>query len=180
MDKRFERSEKNICQAFLELLKNSSYAKITVSDICRKADCSRNTFYLHYDSKEHLMTALLYDIIANIEKSCRPVVKQFSKIGLAESRQFTDQILEAIAEQKIALNILFGQKDWHFSQQLGEVLLNASIEEAEKLNQTYNLPHLIYFTHGIVGYTHHWLKTSISLDIAQEELHQAVHFSFQK
>ena len=34
--------------ALLELLKEKEYADITVADLCRAAQLSRGTFYLHY------------------------------------------------------------------------------------------------------------------------------------
>lgn len=42
------RSRKMIRQAFLELLKEKSFEKITVTDIVKRADINRSTFYAHY------------------------------------------------------------------------------------------------------------------------------------
>lgn len=42
------RSRKLIRQAFLELLKEKSFEKITVTDIVKRADINRSTFYAHY------------------------------------------------------------------------------------------------------------------------------------
>lgn len=42
------RSRKLIRQAFMELLKEKSFEKITVTDIVNRADINRSTFYAHY------------------------------------------------------------------------------------------------------------------------------------
>lgn len=42
------RSRKLIRQAFFELLKEKSFEKITVTDIVKRADINRSTFYAHY------------------------------------------------------------------------------------------------------------------------------------
>lgn len=42
------RSRKLIRQAFMELLKEKSFEKITVTDIVKLADINRSTFYAHY------------------------------------------------------------------------------------------------------------------------------------
>lgn len=42
------RSRKLIRQAFFELLKEKNFEKITVTDIVKKADVNRSTFYAHY------------------------------------------------------------------------------------------------------------------------------------
>jgi len=180
MDKRFERSEKIIRQAYLDLLSNKINSKISVSDICRLAECSRNTFYLHYDSKDHLLESIFDDIIDAVEKSCRPVVKDFTYIGRDESKMFTDQILKAIEEYKTFIKVLLLQEQWQFLQKLADVLLSSSVKEAELLKQTYHLPHLIYFTNGIVGFIRYWLQTNMSLKEAQQQLHEAVNFRFEE
>ncbi|MBO5365138.1 MAG: TetR family transcriptional regulator, partial [Peptococcaceae bacterium] len=42
------RSKTMIRQAFLELLQEKPYEKITVTDIAQRADLNRSTFYAHY------------------------------------------------------------------------------------------------------------------------------------
>ena len=42
------RSRKLIRQAFTELLKEKEFEKITVTDIVKRADINRSTFYAHY------------------------------------------------------------------------------------------------------------------------------------
>ena len=42
------RSRKMIRQAFFELLKEKNFEKITVTDIVKKAEINRSTFYAHY------------------------------------------------------------------------------------------------------------------------------------
>lgn len=42
------RSRKMIRQAFFELLKEKNFEKITVTDVVKKADVNRSTFYAHY------------------------------------------------------------------------------------------------------------------------------------
>lgn len=179
MDIRFERSEKFIRQAFLTLLEERANHNITVSEICRRAECSRNTFYLHYDSKEHLLSTIIDELVEKIEESCQPVVKQFKYIGPTESKMFTDQILLAIEENKSIIRSLFSQEHWQFSKRLFQVLLDSQINEAIRLNQPYNNSHLVYFTSGIVGYIQFWLSNDWPITKAQEELYQAIHFSFQ-
>ena len=42
------RSRKWIRQAFMELLREKDFEKITVTDIVNRADINRSTFYAHY------------------------------------------------------------------------------------------------------------------------------------
>lgn len=53
-----------IREAFFELLRESGFAKMTVADICRRADINRGTFYLHYEDKYALLDALIDEALA--------------------------------------------------------------------------------------------------------------------
>ena len=53
------RSRRLIHQAFLELLKEKPFEKITVTDIVNRADVNRSTFYAHYPDVRGLVEALV-------------------------------------------------------------------------------------------------------------------------
>ena len=48
-----------IREAFFSLLAEVGFAKMTVADICRRADIDRGTFYLHFEDKFALLDALI-------------------------------------------------------------------------------------------------------------------------
>ncbi|EHI75234.1 TetR family transcriptional regulator [Streptococcus criceti] len=50
-DLRFEKTEKNLQEAFLHLLQAKDLTKISVKEICQLAQVSRNAFYQHYETQ---------------------------------------------------------------------------------------------------------------------------------
>ena len=50
--------------AFFALLAEVGFAKMTVADICRRAEINRGTFYLHYEDKYALLDALIDEALA--------------------------------------------------------------------------------------------------------------------
>lgn len=50
----FRRTDKAIMQAFIDLLKEKSFEKITVQDILDKTPVTRATFYAHYHDKHEI------------------------------------------------------------------------------------------------------------------------------
>ena len=54
-------SKKQIIDTFLALLKQQAFADISISQICREAGISRQTFYSLYQSKENI----ILDILSN-------------------------------------------------------------------------------------------------------------------
>lgn len=57
------RSRKLIRQAFLELLKEKPLEKITVTDIVKRADINRSTFYAHYPDVIGVLEAIETEIL---------------------------------------------------------------------------------------------------------------------
>ena len=57
------RSRKMIRQAFFELLKEKSFEKITVTDVVKKADVNRSTFYAHYPDVMGVVEEIQQEII---------------------------------------------------------------------------------------------------------------------
>ena len=62
------RSRKLIRKAFMELLKEKSFEKITVTDIVKRADINRSTFYAHYPDVMGIIDEVQNDILEYAEK----------------------------------------------------------------------------------------------------------------
>ncbi len=60
LDRRIKYTRKMIRQSFLQLLEEKPLGKITVKEICEKADINRATFYVHYED--------VYDLLNKIEE----------------------------------------------------------------------------------------------------------------
>ena len=58
------RSRRLIHQAFLELLQEKDFEKITVTDIVKRADINRSTFYAHYPDVRGMVEALLENTVS--------------------------------------------------------------------------------------------------------------------
>jgi AcrR family transcriptional regulator len=63
-DRRVRRTRELLRGAFLSLILEKSYDRITVQDILDRADIGRSTFYAHYRDKEDLLLAGFEDIRA--------------------------------------------------------------------------------------------------------------------
>ena len=85
------RSQKLLKKAFSELLAEKPFDKITVTDITRRADLSRGTFYAHYESTSDLLKDMVNDIVA----------KLFSVVDTAATSDFfenPDPIIKLIGD----------------------------------------------------------------------------------
>lgn len=57
-DERFQVVEEAICDAFLLLMKEKEFDKITVADVVKKAGIVRSTFYNHYENVPSLVNGI--------------------------------------------------------------------------------------------------------------------------
>ncbi len=62
-DRRTIMTKGMIKDALLELLQSTSYEKITVTALCRQAEITRATFYLHYQNIDDVLNELLDDAL---------------------------------------------------------------------------------------------------------------------
>lgn len=68
-DIRNKRTERAICQAMLDLMKEKPFARLSVTDVATAAGISRSTFYAHYANLEEVFSALVrefHDTVRNL------------------------------------------------------------------------------------------------------------------
>ena len=63
-DRRVRRTRQLLRGAFLALIQEKGYERITVQDILERADVGRSTFYAHYRDKEELLLSGFEDVRA--------------------------------------------------------------------------------------------------------------------
>ena len=65
-NRRVRMTKKLIKDAYLELLETNPSEKISVTDICRKADVNRSTFYMYYEDPITLRQDIENDLMEQI------------------------------------------------------------------------------------------------------------------
>lgn len=73
MDRRVEKTRQAIQDAYISLLLEKKTGKITISEVARKANIDRKTFYLHYDSIEDILRTFCRNMIHQLTEEARRV-----------------------------------------------------------------------------------------------------------
>ena len=63
-DLRFVKNENLIRKTFREMMAETEYSKISIKELTERAQINRKTFYLHYPSLDHLLTALQTELMS--------------------------------------------------------------------------------------------------------------------
>lgn len=61
-----DRSRQWFLDALFVLMENQEYNTITISDLCRQADLTRQTFYRHFSSKDDLIISYFMQLFASL------------------------------------------------------------------------------------------------------------------
>ena len=110
-DLRYVKTERAIRDAFFELLEESEFDKVSVTDITQRAQINRNTFYLHYSDKFNLVNSILIDFVQELSQQALKVIDQAEKPDTATFNQYFLTIFVSANRIKKKYRILFRSRN---------------------------------------------------------------------
>lgn len=161
------RSRKLIRTAYAELLQEKEAEKITVTDIAKRANISRGTFYAHYSDS----MAVLRQIEDEFFQYMLTILDEFQYTDIIKDPYpilwRTFQILE---QKKDFFSILVNRKDINtFAEKLMQffitnIISSENIPEEVKTDEQFQCA-IHFYAGGIVMLYQSWLKNSFSLSL---------------
>lgn len=158
------RSRRLINQAFLELLREKPFEKITVTDIVKRADINRSTFYAHYPDVRGLVEVLMdHAVNSSIELVA----------GLSFQDIFTDPMpflkgLSDIGTENMELYRLLGGSDFALKQVeklktilIAKAITTVDIPETIRQSNIFHI-HINFFIGGILNTYQQWLQGNLT------------------
>ena len=158
-DRRTIYTRNTIKDALLELLADTTFDRITVTALCKQAEITRATFYLHYDD--------IYDMLHKIEDEMflefneimeqKPVVTNSlaSQGPLLEFFHFLDR------NRDLAKVMIGPHGDLAFVNRLKDQIEKRTLQVLESAQSDANYKYLCSFIiTGCVGVVETWLKES--------------------
>ena len=174
-DLRVIKTKENIRNSFLCLLKEKSFEKITIKELCEKAKISRNTFYFHYEYKQNLYDTIIDECVDTINSGFRPIVNNLEEIDEEILFKYISNFLDEFHKVKDTLNIILSQDRGLFSLRLSKsfndsIIYNASLITDKRICEKYNL-YINYISSGLVGFLLGWVQNeNFTIDEVKEFL----------
>lgn len=170
MDKRAIKSKNSIIATFLALIKTKPIERLTVKELCEKAQINKSTFYAHYhdlsDLNDQLETDLVNEILASFPKE--------ETYSLDCPEVFVVNLYRAFLKYEPQIHLLFPKGK---EEQLGSKLEKAVKEYVWKkypqLHQDIRSDILI--TYQIQGAYYTFLNTKENEEIVLEVIAQISH-----
>ena len=82
MDARVRYTKMMLKQALLDLMQHKPVNKITVKEICERAELNRATFYAHYSDCFDLLESIEEELFGQFERSMQSYTRSFDIAGL--------------------------------------------------------------------------------------------------
>ncbi|MFZ5893041.1 MAG: TetR/AcrR family transcriptional regulator [Myxococcota bacterium] len=77
-DRRVRRTRRQLRDALVALILERGWDKVSVLDVCERADVGRSTFYVHFADKEDLLLSGFDDLQAMLEQQVQAAVVPFA------------------------------------------------------------------------------------------------------
>ena len=165
MDKRVQKTKKNILDAFMLLIEKKEAHKITVSEIAKLANIERKTFYLHYACIEDIYRDIDEYIINTLKEEINKVINDhdqyrniYKNLNYAINKHIN--FLRAISIND-SNSLILHQLENILTNVISEIAINAY--HVNSKNTKY---YASFYAAGIIRLYKDWLRgeTNLTLD----------------
>lgn len=153
-DLRVAKTKQYIKSAFLNLLKEKNYAKVSVKEISAKANINRNTFYLHYSSKDDLVSSLVNEVILKQSTSFFSVLSKINdldKLPLSSYITCSNLMIEALTKEIEFYQIISNDPDLKFYMSYLSKTLKIGLRQVAKVKNINDEIQFEYLFNGFFG-----------------------------
>ncbi|AQU80663.1 MULTISPECIES: TetR/AcrR family transcriptional regulator [Planococcus] len=159
-DRRILRTQKKLKTALLHLLQEKELQQLTITEVAKRADCNRVTFYSHYKDLNDLLAAIVTDHLENLASDFRKSFQNLKRFSSTDVQRHLP-IFEYIYQHQFIFQLIIRGEVLPGSQnQFCETLVQISATELQ-LEETSDLeiPTLNYFmTYGSLGFFFYWIQ----------------------
>jgi len=177
-ESKYFNTAKKMDKALISLLEEKSFEYITISEICKKANVNRSTFYLHYENMVDLLNEtarfLLDGFIAYFDDERKSIAQKLMGSTLDElnfiSNEYLHPYLTYIKDNKSVFStVLLHSVSFGFNeifQRLYDNIFNPILER-------YNYPvsdrkyAMMFYLNGITAVVTEWLKDGCEKTISE-------------
>ena len=157
-DLRVIKTKASLQEALIELLQEKELDKISISELCKKANVNRGTFYLHYQDIAELFEEYFHDMTEDLRIAYyEPYLLTHYKIENLSSDMI--RIFHHVEKYKQFYKIVFNRKTpMMYYYQLFEIIRNYIIDSISELNLEYKEYTASYQANAIIGLVIQWVQ----------------------
>ena len=177
-ESKYFNTAKKMDKALISLLEEKTFEYITVSEICKKANVNRSTFYLHYENTMDLLNEtarfLLDDFATYFNDEPKNIAKKIAECPREElnfiSNEYLHPYLLYIKENKSTFStVLLHSVSFRFNeifQMLYDNVFNPVLERFNYPNADRKYA-MMFYLNGITAVVTEWLKDGCEKTIGE-------------
>lgn len=145
-----------IKDTYVELLHEKSWEKISVTEICKRAEINRTTFYLHYENSTHVLEDLLNELFEKLMIDLADI-STYEERSRVSARIFQEIILD----KHTSFLIKCGMSYPPFIQRLCNIVVDAdmrTIKQKTSLSQEELRNVLFMLYYGYFSLENYWAE----------------------
>jgi AcrR family transcriptional regulator len=159
-DRRIKYTKMVLKQSLLNLMRDHPIEKISVKDLCEKADINRGTFYTHYSDPYDLLGQIENELFNDILVSLESSLKADAISALLA------QIFAAIEKNRELCMVLFSEYgDKVFLKRVMLIARDRSIAEWKKILPSVGDKQLdmlyTFYANGCIAIIQHWIQNGM-------------------
>lgn len=156
-----KRTKKLFHEALLSLLQEKEFEVISISEIVKKADVNRGTFYHHYKDKVELLEEMVEVTLSKMVKAYRKPHKSYQQMNITEIS--TIPLFEHFIQYKTFYKtMLTNQIPINIAEQMINTMEQHYFDDIEfKLSNQNEVDFNLfcsYRVHGLIGFILNWIK----------------------
>ncbi len=162
LDPRIVRTRALLRDALIKLMEQQPYDKITIQHITTRATVNRKTFYLHYETKDHLLYAVTDELLGELFGEARDA-NSFDQSVEELQRYIADRIFTYIIRYQRFFEVMFERQAMsNFVQYMKQYIARFYEEKFAELEDDKLPVHkdviASYISSAYVGVIHWWLR----------------------
>ena len=168
MDRRIQKTKTAIREAYISLLMEKKNLKMTVTELARRADIDRKTFYLHYDTTDDVLKEYHEELIQKLLKILKEQNFFTQHFDIARFYSAINQVIDEHINLFRHVATMDGA-DWFWKQ--SQETLIAGICEMYQEKTTISAQELSLYSRFILTGTleiyQQWLRGNLSLSLPE-------------
>ena len=164
------RSKRLIYEALADMLQEKPLEKITVSDLVRRADINRGTFYAHFvdipDVINHILDQYLEKISSAFQQEALPI-EQWPSVLIRQLQSIFEE------DSELTMKLASSPLSTHIEQRLSKLMLDYLVTfhpQIPQISQEDFVQKLRFCARGLAGMYHDWYSGITPMTL--EELSQ--------
>lgn len=160
-DLRFRYSEDLIQQAVIDIISEKKSAKISVSELIKRCDINRGTFYNHYASIDELIKVMCFRFISECFskiKGDKAAITTEVLIDVLNYVKKNRKLFELMVSDEYRLTTINSIVNFVSKKYFGEILASTSIDNELKTM-------VVFMVNGSIAVVYEWCKNGYRPDL---------------